>query len=76
MILLFFIHEVMSNSSATPWTVASQAPLSMRFPRQEYCRGLGCHFLFQEIFLTQELNLQLLHWQVTFLPLSHLGSPC
>ena len=22
--------------SATPWTVARQAPLSMRFPRQEY----------------------------------------
>ena len=24
----------------TPWTVARQAPLSMGFPRQEYCRGL------------------------------------
>ena len=24
----------------TPWTVASQAPLSMGFPRQEYWRGL------------------------------------
>ena len=24
----------------TPWTVASQAPLSMRFPRQEYWSGL------------------------------------
>ena len=23
----------------TPWTVARQAPLSMRFPRQEYCSG-------------------------------------
>ena len=28
-------HSVMSNS-ATPWTVAHQAPLSMRFSRQEY----------------------------------------
>ena len=26
--------------SATPWTVARQAPLSMEFPRQEYWRGL------------------------------------
>ena len=29
----------MSNS-ATPWTVAYQAPLSMGFSRQEYCSGL------------------------------------
>ena len=25
---------------ATPWTVACHAPLSMRFPRQEYWSGL------------------------------------
>jgi len=31
--------SVMSNS-ATPWTVARQAPLSMGFPRQEYWSGL------------------------------------
>ena len=30
---------VMSNS-VTPWTVARQAPLSMEFSREEYCRGL------------------------------------
>ena len=30
---------VMSNS-ATPWTVAYQAPLSMRFSRQEFWSGL------------------------------------
>ena len=28
------------SDSATPWTVAHQAPLSMGFPRQEYCSGL------------------------------------
>ena len=28
--------------SATPWTVAHQAPLSMGFPRQEYWSGLPC----------------------------------
>ena len=26
----------------TPWTIACQAPLSMGFFRQEYCRGLPC----------------------------------
>ena len=25
----------------TPWTVACQTPLSMGFPRQEYCSGLS-----------------------------------
>ena len=34
-----------------------------------------CHFLLQGIFLTQEWNLHLLHWQADSLPLSHLGSP-
>ena len=40
--------------------------------------GMGCHFLFQRIFLTQGLKrspLCLLHWQANSLPLSHLGSP-
>ena len=32
--------SVMSDSFATPWTVAYQAPLSMRFSRQEYSSGL------------------------------------
>ena len=32
----------MSASSATPWTVAHQAPLSMGFPRQKYWSGLPC----------------------------------
>ena len=31
---------VMSDSFATPWTMAHQAPLSMGFPRQEYWSGL------------------------------------
>ena len=31
---------VMSDSFATPRTVALQAPLSMGFPRQEYWNGL------------------------------------
>ena len=42
---------------ATPWTVACQAPLSMGFPGKN--TGVDCHFLLQEIFLTQESNLHL-----------------
>ena len=30
----------MSNSLATPWTVACQAPLSMEFSRKQYFSGL------------------------------------
>ena len=40
------ITEVTSLSHAqlfgTPWTIAHQAPLSMRFSRQEYWSGLSC----------------------------------
>ena len=35
--------------------------------------GVGCHFLLQGIFLTQESNPCLLHCQWLLLPLSHLG---
>ena len=34
----------MSDSLATPWTVAHQAPLYMGFPRQEYWSGLPFPF--------------------------------
>ena len=37
--------------------------------------GVGCHFLLQEIFLSQGSNLHLLNYrQIFFLPLSHWGS--
>ena len=36
---------------------------------------VGCHFLFQGIFLTQGLNPRLFHWQADSLPLSHVRSP-
>ena len=39
-VLLLFSHSAMSNSFATPWTVACWVPLSMGFPRQEYWYGL------------------------------------
>ena len=37
--------------------------------------GVGCHFLLQGIFLTQESNLGLLHCRQTLYHLSHQGSP-
>ena len=40
--------------------------------------GVGCHFLLQGVFLTQESKLCLLcllHQQVDSVPLSHVGSP-
>ena len=49
--------------SATPWTVAHQAPLSMGFPRRESWSGLT--------FPTQGSNLSLLHllhWQADSSP--------
>ena len=49
----------MSDSFATLWTVACQAPLPLEFPRQ--ATGVSCHFLLQRIFLTQGSNLSLLH---------------
>ena len=63
----------MSDSFATPWTIAHQALCPWDFPGKN--NGVGYHFLLQGIFLTQGLNLYLLHWQVDSLPLSHLGSP-
>ena len=33
--VVVFSHSVVSDSFATPWTVARQAPLSMGFLRQE-----------------------------------------
>ena len=37
--------------------------------------GVGCHFLLQGIFLTQELNPGLLHCGQALYPLNHQGSP-
>ena len=38
--LLLFSQSVVSDTFATTWAVAHQAPLSMGFPRQEYWSGL------------------------------------
>ena len=60
--------------SATPWTWARQAPLSMESSRQDYWSGLP--FPPPVIFLTQRSNLHLLQWQAKSLPLSHSYRIC
>ena len=57
-VLSCFNHDQLS---ATPWTVAGQAPLSMGFSRQEYWRGL----LFPPPgdLPHPGIKLCLLHWQ-------------
>ena len=68
----------------TPGTVACPAPLPMGFSRQEYWSGkkkkkntgVGYHSLLQGIFLTQESNWSLMHWQAGSLPPCRLGSIC
>ena len=62
--------SVVSNSFATPWTVACQAPLSVEFSRQEYWSGLPVP--------SGELPNPGIEpaspaWQVDSLLLSHLG---
>ena len=60
-------------TSATPWSVACQASLSMGFFRQEYC-----HFLLQGILLTQDSSLGLLPCRQVLYWLSYFfsGSLC
>ena len=49
---------------AIPWSIACQVPLSMGFSRNT---GVGCHFLPERIFPTQESNPGLLHcWQILY----------
>ena len=42
---------------ATLWTVAHQAPLSMGFPRQEYCSGLPFSSPRKLSLLAKEINM-------------------
>ena len=62
---------VVSNSFASPWSLACWAPLSMGFPRQE--SGEGCHFFLQGIFLTQGSTHVSCKPMVDALSRSHLG---
>ena len=61
---------------ATPWTLAHQAPLSMRFSRQGYRSGLPCPSPgdLPDPGIKPK-SLMFLHWQAGSLPLAHLRSP-
>ena len=63
--LCLILHDSMNCSSSkllSPWN----------FPGKN--TGLGCHSLFQEIFMTQGSNLGLLHWRQIIFHLSLQGS--
>ena len=55
--------------TATPQTIAHQAPLSMRFPKQEYWSGLP--FPSAETLPDPGIEPVLPHWQADSLPLHH-----
>ena len=57
----------------TPWTVAYQLLCPWDSPGKN--TGVGCHFLLQGIFPTQELNPGLLHCRQILYRLSYEGSP-
>ena len=70
--MLLLSCSVMSNSFVTPQPVAHQGLCPRDLPDKN--TGVGCHFLLQEIFLTQGSNLHLLHLQADSLLLSYQGS--
>ena len=59
--------------SATPWTIAHQAPLSMGFSRQEYWSGLP--FPSAGDLPDPRIEPRSPHCRQTFSPLSHQGNP-
>ena len=68
-----FSHSVMSDSLLLcPWE-----PFRLLSPWNSSGKntGVGCHSLLQGIFLTQGLNLGLLHCRQTLYALSHQGRP-
>ena len=62
----------MSDSVATPWTIAHQVPLSRGFPRQEYWSGLS--FPSPGDLHKPGIEVTSLVLQADSLPLSHQGS--
>ena len=55
----------------TPWTVVDQTRLLCPQDSLDKHTRVGGHFLPRGVFLTQELNLGLLHWQVDSLSVRH-----
>ena len=65
------LHSVTSRVRPSDGTLPSSSVHG--FPGKS--TGVGCHFLLQEIFLTQGLNLGLPHCRQMLYHLSHQGSP-
>ena len=72
LLLLLLSHSAVSDS-ATPWTIAHQAPLSVEFSRREYWTGLPCPPPGDLPNPGTEPRSPAL--QADSLPLSHQGSP-
>ena len=66
-------HSVMSNSLQTHGLEPTRFHCPRNFPGKN--TGLGCHFLLQEIFPTQRLNLGLPHCRPCRQMLYHLSHP-
>ena len=65
------VASVMSDSIRPHRWQPSRLPRPRDSPGKN--TGVGCHFLLQGIFLPQQLNPYLLHWQAGSLLLSHQG---
>ena len=65
-----------SNISSSSVTPQGLEPARLLYPWDFPGKNprVGSHCFLQGIFLTQGLNLRLLHWQADSLPLSHQGS--
>ena len=71
--LFFFSRLVVSDCLQPHGLYSTRLPCPWDFPGKN--TGVGCHFLLQGIFLTQGLNLGLLHYRQMLYRLSHQGSP-
>ena len=69
--------NLIESNSATPWTIAGQAPLSRGFSRPEDCNGLLVPSSRRSSWPRDQthLFLSLLHWQADSLPVVALGNP-
>ena len=74
----FLVTKLLSESFVTPWTVACQSIEGCRllcpWDSPDKNTGMGCHFLFQDIFPNPGIKPTPPALQADYLPLSHLGS--
>jgi len=73
LLVVIVVAKLCLISFVNPWTVAHLGPLSIGFPRQEYCRGLP--FPSPRDLSDPGIEPVFPAWQADSLPLTHLGSP-